>query len=82
MKKIILIICFIFLLFGCKIRENNEQKPSISKSNPNQLEFNVGFMSPVTLIVVTVDKCEYIIISGNPSTGGMSIIHKANCRNH
>lgn len=34
------------------------------------------------MVVVTIDRCEYITYNTGDSRGGVAIIHKQNCKNH
>jgi hypothetical protein len=67
MNKLIIIL---ILLTSC----NDKTPQEIKESQTEYSKFNTQ------IYVVVVDSCEYIVASKTYSDGGVSIIHKHNCK--
>lgn len=79
MKKT-LILLLVFTMFGCSsnetVNETVNESPRVESILKHNLKNATGAVH-----MVEIDDCEYIIAThGNSGGGGISIIHKENCK--
>lgn len=75
MKKALLILS-VFFVVSCGVPESMKA-PDYDEATVLTKRVN----STLDVSVIEVDGCEYVAIYGGYQTG-VSIIHKANCKNH
>jgi uncharacterized lipoprotein YehR (DUF1307 family) len=78
MRFIIFAMCFLFLLSGCKDREENKKKWDIIMSNSYSAK-PYGNIDDNVLYIAEIDKHEYLILSYQMNRG-LAFVHKADCK--
>jgi hypothetical protein len=78
MKKVVLLVLFVFLLGSCKleIETGLEAEAKRETTYRKRLE-TMG----VSVFVQEVDGCEYVVASKIYSDSGVAIVHHGNCKN-
>jgi hypothetical protein len=72
MTRLLILLLFAVLIAGC---DRNQSHVRV-RMEPEQLHTT----DKCVVRVVTIDGCQYIIAQTGWADGGMSIIHKQNCR--